>query len=191
MIRGFSFRLLHRVVFFSFCLIFACFYHGGGSEYDRREDKTEPNKLRENFNSKPLNDEDFLEQDIGVPILTENAKQVDGKDTKKETDLSKMARKGTVMKTIRSDKIRKSPELSSPPGVKVPSKESTTIFHSSETKLQNNASKNLSSLENQIFHQNDFASLTTQHIRNRREIDAIDLGKSDRMRQSVYLYYKV
>ena len=94
MVRGFSFRLLFRVVFFCFCLIFACFYHGGGSEYDRREDKTEPNKLKENFNSKPLNDEVFLEQDIGVPILTENAKEIDGEDTKEETDLSKMARKG-------------------------------------------------------------------------------------------------
>ena len=82
--RGFSFRLLFRVVFFCFCLIFACFYHGGGSEYDRREDKTEANKLKDEFNSKPLNDDAFLEQDIGVP----------GEDTKKETELSKMARKG-------------------------------------------------------------------------------------------------
>ena len=94
MIRGFSFRLLYRVVFFSFCLIFACFYHGGGSENDRREDKTKPNKLKEKFNGKHLNDEVFLEQDIGVRNLTENAKQIDGEDTKKETDLSKMARKG-------------------------------------------------------------------------------------------------
>jgi hypothetical protein len=94
--RGFSFRLLYRVVFFSSCLIFACFYHGGGSEYDRREDKTKPNKLKENFNSKPLNDEVFLEQDIGVRNLTENAKQIDGENTKKETDLSKMARKGKL-----------------------------------------------------------------------------------------------
>jgi hypothetical protein len=82
--RGFSFRLLYRVVFFCFCLIFACFYHGGGSEYDRREDETEPNKLKEKFNGKLLNGEVFLEQNIGVP----------GEDTKKETDLSKMARKG-------------------------------------------------------------------------------------------------
>ena len=84
MVRGFSFRLLYRVVFFSFCLIFACFYHGGGSDYDRREDETEPNKLKEKFNGKLLNGEVFLEQNIGVP----------GEDTKKETDLSKMARKG-------------------------------------------------------------------------------------------------
>jgi hypothetical protein len=84
MVRGFSFRLLYRVVFFCFCLIFACFYHGGGSEYDRREDETEPNKLKDEFSSKPFNDNAFLEQDIGVP----------GGDTKKETDLSKMARKG-------------------------------------------------------------------------------------------------
>jgi hypothetical protein len=92
--RGFSFRLFYRVVFFSFCLIFVCFYHGGGSEYDRREDKTEPNILKDEFNSKPLN----VEQDIGVSNLRENAKQIDGQDTKKETDLSKMARKGKFRK---------------------------------------------------------------------------------------------
>ena len=93
---------------------------------------------------------------------------------------------GTVMKTLQSERIRMSPELhfSTPslPEVKVPRKESTTISHSSQTKWQNNGSKNISSLENQNFHQNDltgtakretFASLTTQHIRNRREIDAI------------------
>jgi hypothetical protein len=86
MVRGFSFRLLYRVVFFCFCLIFACFYHGGGSEYDRREEETEPNKLKDEFSSKPLNNDAFLERNIGVP----------GEDTKKETDLSKMARKGKL-----------------------------------------------------------------------------------------------
>ena len=79
------------------------------------------------------------------------------------------------MKTLRSDRIRKSPKLSSPPDVKVPSKESTTISHSSKIML-----------ENRIFHQNDlrgkakretFASLTTPHPRSRREIDAISESK--------------
>ena len=92
--RGFSFRLLYRVVLFSFCLLFACFYHGGGSEYDRREDKTEQNKLKDEFKGKPLNVDVSLEQDDPVSNLTENAKQIDDEDTKKETDLSKMARKG-------------------------------------------------------------------------------------------------
>ncbi|CAB3993845.1 Hypothetical predicted protein [Paramuricea clavata] len=112
----------------------------------------------------------------GVP--QGNAKQIDGQDTKKETDLSKMARKGTVMKTLGSDRIQKSPKLPSPSEVKVPSKESTTISHSSETKWQNDHGKTISSLENRIFHQIDlrekakrekFASLTTQHLRNKRE----------------------
>ena len=85
------------------------------------------------------------------------------------------------MKTLRSDRIRKSPKIP-PSEVKVPSKESTTISHSSETKWQNNGGKTISSLENRIFHQNDsretgkretFVSLTTQHPRSRREIDAI------------------
>jgi hypothetical protein len=90
------------------------------------------------------------------------------------------------MKTLGSDRIRKSPELSSSSEVKVPSKESTTISQSSETKWQNNDGKTISSLENRIFHQNDlretakretFASLTTPHLRNRREIDEISEGK--------------
>ena len=72
------------------------------------------------------------------------------------------------MKTPRSDRIRKGPELpfSTP---------------SPETKSQNNGGKNLPSMENEVFHQNGlretvkrerFASLTTQHLRSRREIDA-------------------
>ena len=93
---------------------------------------------------------------------------------------------GTMMKTLRSERIQKSPKLPSPPEVKVASKESTTISHSSETKWQHNNGKTISSLENQIFPQNDsrgkvkrekFASLTTQHLRNRREIDAISESK--------------
>ena len=84
------------------------------------------------------------------------------------------------MKTLGSDRIQKSPKLPSPSEVKVPNKESTNVSHSNETKWQNNDGKTIASL--QIFHQNDlrgtgkrekFASLTTQHHRNRREIDAI------------------
>ena len=87
------------------------------------------------------------------------------------------------MKTLRSERIQKSAVLpystSSPSEVNVPRKESTTISHSNETEWQNDGSKHISSLENQVFHQNDlretakretFASLTTQHLRNRREI---------------------
>jgi hypothetical protein len=88
--RGICFR----VVVFSFCLIFACFYHGGGSEYDRREDKTEPNKLKDEFKAKPLNVDVSLEQDERVSNLTQNAKQIDGRKARKKIDLSKMARKG-------------------------------------------------------------------------------------------------
>ncbi|CAB3981159.1 Hypothetical predicted protein [Paramuricea clavata] len=183
--RGFSFRLLYRVVFFSFCLIFACLYHGGGSEYDRREDKTEPNKLKDEFKGKPLNVNVSLEQDERVPYLTENAKQIDGRKARKKTDLSKMVRKGTAMKTLRSERIQKSPLLpfstSSPSEVNVQRKESTTISHSNEKEWQNGGSENISPLENQIFHENDlrkiaktetFASLTTQNLRSRREIDS-------------------
>jgi hypothetical protein len=74
--------------------MFACFYHGGGSEYDRREDKTESNKLKDEFKGKSLNVNDSIEQDERVPHLTENAKQIDGRKARKKTDLSKMVRKG-------------------------------------------------------------------------------------------------
>ncbi|CAB4029187.1 Hypothetical predicted protein [Paramuricea clavata] len=185
MVRGFSFRLSYRVIFFSFCLIFACFYHGGGSEYDRREDKTKPNKLKKEFKSKPLNVDVSFEQDERVSNLTENAKQINGRKARKKTNLSKMVRKGTAMKTLRYERIQKSPVLpfstSSPSEVNVPREESTTISLSNETEWLNDGSKNISSLENQIFHENDLretekretsSSLTTQHLRSRREIDS-------------------
>ena len=38
MIGGFNFRLLYRVAFLSFCVIFVCSYRGGSSRYDRREE---------------------------------------------------------------------------------------------------------------------------------------------------------
>ena len=95
MVHGLSFRLLYRVVFVCFCLLFACFYpHGEGSGYESQEDKTESNKLKDEFKGKPLNDDVFIKQDEYVPNLTENAKQVDGGEAWKKADLSKMVRKG-------------------------------------------------------------------------------------------------
>ena len=86
------------------------------------------------------------------------------------------------MKTLRSDRIRKSAELPfSTPSPEVPRKESTTNSRSNERKSQNNRESNQNTLENQIFHQNrlrgtvkreKFVSLTTQHLRSRRAIDA-------------------
>ena len=82
-----------------------------------------------------------------------------------------------MKKTPRSDRIRKSAELPfSTRSPEVPTRESTIISHSNETKSQNSGPP---SLENQFFHQKllqgtikreNFASLTTQHLRSRREI---------------------
>ena len=95
MVHGLSFRLLCRVALFCFCLIFACFYpRGGGSGYDSREDKTEWNKLQDEFKGKPLNDDIFLKQDQYVPNLAGKAKQVDAGEARKKADLSKIVRKG-------------------------------------------------------------------------------------------------
>ena len=94
------------------------------------------------------------------------------------------------MKILGCDRIRKNPELHfstpSSPEIKVPSKESTTISHSSQTKWQNNDSETISLLENQFIQLQDiretakrekFPPLTTQHLRSRREIDAISGSK--------------
>ncbi|CAB3996766.1 Hypothetical predicted protein [Paramuricea clavata] len=90
-----------------------------------------------------------LEQDERVSNLTENSKQIDDRNAWNKIDLSKMVRKGTAMKTLRNElRIQKSPVLpfstSSPP----------------ENDLKD------------IDKRETFASLTTQHLRNRREIDS-------------------
>ena len=62
MVHGLSFRLLYRVVFFSFCLVFACFSpHGGGLGYDSREDRS--NKSKDEFEGKSLNDDVFIKHE--------------------------------------------------------------------------------------------------------------------------------
>ncbi len=95
MVYGLSFRLLYRVALFCFCFIFACSYHhGGGSGYDNWEDKTELNKLKNEFNGEHLNDDVFLKQDECAPNLTENTKQVDGGEAWKKVIRSKTVRKG-------------------------------------------------------------------------------------------------
>jgi hypothetical protein len=76
---------------------------------------------------------------------------------------------GTVMKTLRSERIRKSPKLPSSSEVKVASKESTTISQSSETKWQNNDNEAISSMENQIIQLQDniirqFSTVSTNSI---------------------------
>ncbi|CAB3984346.1 Scavenger receptor cysteine-rich type 1 M130, partial [Paramuricea clavata] len=174
-------------------------------------------KIKEEFNDKPWNAEDER-----AFHLTENAKQIDGRKARKKTDpVSKMVRKETAMKTLRSDRIRKSPvlPLSTPslplsPVVKVPREKSTNISHSSETTWRNNVngSKNVSPLENRNFPLNDmtgtaervlFASLTTRHLRSRREIDATSesnvgktfcgniLVKSDEKKWKTFLKYSL
>jgi hypothetical protein len=92
--RGFSFRLLYRVVFFCFCLTFACFYHGGGSGYGKREDKTEPNKSKDEFKGKPVNVDVSLEKVERVSNLTENDTQLmDQLPNEQNFDLDKSRQK--------------------------------------------------------------------------------------------------
>ena len=62
MIRGFNFRLLYRVVFLFFCVVFLCFYRGGSSRYDRREVKTEPRKFKKEFTDQNPGDDVYTKE---------------------------------------------------------------------------------------------------------------------------------
>ena len=75
MTRDFNFRLLYRVVFVLFCVVFVCFYSEGS--YNRRKEKTEARKFKR----------EFAEKDPG-----------DGSDKKKETEFGKIGRKGNFRK---------------------------------------------------------------------------------------------
>ena len=82
MVRGSSFRLLFRVIFFCLSLSFACFYHHGSGD-DKQGDKGEH-----------LNEDVFLKQDERVPNLTDKAKHDDGSKAWKKANLSRMSNKG-------------------------------------------------------------------------------------------------
>ena len=86
MVRGSSFRLLFRVIFFCLSLSFACFYHHGSGD-DKQEDK---------FKGEHLNEDVFLKQDERVPNSTENAKHDDGSKAWKKVKLSRMVKKGKL-----------------------------------------------------------------------------------------------
>ena len=91
MVRGFSFRLLYRVVFLCFSLSFACFYHHACG------DGTKSKKIQNKFNGKPLNNVAFLKQDEGVPNLRTNVKHVVDKMTRKKANHPTMAKKGKFL----------------------------------------------------------------------------------------------
>ena len=83
-----SFRLFRRVVLFSFCLIFVCSYHGGGTGYNR-EDLTDLCKLKEKSNNEISGGENFLGQRKCIPnFMTENAKRVDNGEGQNNTVLN-------------------------------------------------------------------------------------------------------
>ena len=95
MVRRSNFRLLYRVIFFCFCLSFACFYpHAGGLGDDRLKGKTESKKLEQEFKSKPLSGDIFLEQDEHVCNVTEYA---DDDDAKNKTDVHQLGRTGKFL----------------------------------------------------------------------------------------------
>ena len=85
MVRKLNFRLLYRVVFLSFCLSFACFYH------DEARDSEYKRKFR---NGKFLNDKDFPKKVKYVSLLKADAKQMDSGKPLKKTDVLKTFVKG-------------------------------------------------------------------------------------------------
>ena len=89
--RGLSFRLLYRVVFFFFCLSFACFYGGdGGSGHITRNIKTESRDLNAELNNRPSKRKGLSKQDKWNPHMTQNFERVDDEKTVKKPDLTKM-----------------------------------------------------------------------------------------------------
>ena len=187
MVRGSNFRLLYRVIFFCFCLSFACFYHHGSGD-DKQGDK---------FKGEHLNEDVFLKQDERVPNLTGNAKRDNAWSRWRKARLSRMSKKGkfgrhenanfnhnfileTVMKTRQSDRVQKISKLSSltpsPPEVKVPGKESITTLHLSHTNSRNNGAPNIASSKNSILHQKrpttkkSLVSLTTRNLRGKQDV---------------------
>ena len=96
MVRGSNFRLLYRVIFFCFCLSFACFYpHAGGSGNHRRKGETQLKKLKQEFKDKPLNGDVFLKQDEYVSNLREDADDIEAKN---KTDYYQTEKKGKFLK---------------------------------------------------------------------------------------------
>ena len=88
--NGSNFQLLYRVIFFCFCLSFACFYHHGSGN-DKQGDKTELIKLHDKFTSKYLNEDVFLKQYKSVPNLKEKVKR---DNAWRKANLSRMNKKG-------------------------------------------------------------------------------------------------
>ena len=89
--RGFSFQLLYRVVFFFFCLSFACFYRGDGdSGHITRKINIELERFDEQLKNRPTKRKVLSEHDKWIPDSIKNFEQVDVDKTVKKLDLAKM-----------------------------------------------------------------------------------------------------
>ena len=89
-------RLMYRLVFFCFCVIFACAYHGDTSDNDRREFEAKCRKLKEEFKGKSLNTKYHvrLKRDKYASRSTGNLKIVGGGAQKKDLKISSIIRGG-------------------------------------------------------------------------------------------------
>ncbi|XP_028395154.1 uncharacterized protein LOC114519253 [Dendronephthya gigantea] len=175
--RDFSFRLLYRVAFFFFCLLFVCFYRGDrGFGLITGEIKTGSRKLREEFNDTPSTRKISNES---IPDTTENSEQIDVDKTEEETGLQEI-RKEIAVETKRSYEIGKKQEVpfstSSLPKWKYPTMKPGIISHVNQTKWDIYIKINLSLLSRRFSHPDNFS--TRQHNRNRRDIDAITRSKT-------------
>ena len=92
-------RLLYRVAFFCFCVIFACSYPGGTSGYDRGKYITRFGNLKEELKSKSFKtkDDTRLKREEYAPGVTENLKNV---DVKKQQKNSRITRKGNFRQRL-------------------------------------------------------------------------------------------
>ena len=89
-------RLTYRIVFFCFCVIFACSYHHDTSDNDRREFEAKCRELKEEFKGKSLNTKYHvrLKRDKYASRLTGNLKIVGGEAQKKDLKISSIKKEG-------------------------------------------------------------------------------------------------
>ena len=89
-------RLLYRVAFICFCVIFACSYHHDTSRYDSRKYETKYRKFKQEFKNKSSNTKNdvYFKRNKYASSLRKDREHLDGETVQKEPKLSRIKRNG-------------------------------------------------------------------------------------------------
>ena len=89
-------RLLYRVAFICFCIIFVCSYHRDTSGYDRRKYETKLRKLKKEFKDKSSDTKHdvHLKRNKYASSLRKDIEHLDSETVQKEPKLSRIKRNG-------------------------------------------------------------------------------------------------